>query len=131
MLSYKVTIRTVTRKRPRETDPIPVPYEFNGQFTIGCIFFLFNIALFIFNNIMICLRFYFHTKTFKRSFLHPTESLFIPAWLISFGTILLNISQYGTSDRTSMPWLTHVMHGLFWFYCALAVVFSCGIYLVM
>ena len=32
---------------------------------------------------------------FKASFLHPTESLFVPAVAVSFGTILINIVEYG------------------------------------
>jgi hypothetical protein len=55
---------------------------------------------------MISLRFYWFPKTFKASFLHPTESLFIPAAVISFGTILINISQYGVGKTGD--WLEQV-----------------------
>jgi tellurite resistance protein TehA-like permease len=72
-----------------------VPYRFQGLYVIGAIFFLLNIVLFIFNITMICLRFYYYPSTFKASITHPTESLFVPAWLISLGTILINITQYG------------------------------------
>jgi tellurite resistance protein TehA-like permease len=34
---------------------------------------------------MICLRFYLYPSTFRASFLHPTESLFVPAVVIAFG----------------------------------------------
>jgi tellurite resistance protein TehA-like permease len=78
---------------------------------------------------MISLRFFLYPSTFRASFLHPTESLFIPAAAISFGTILLNISQYGVSWTGA--WLEDTMVILFWVYCALAVLFSSGIYLVM
>lgn len=106
-----------------------VPYRFTGLYAIGCIFFLLNIALFVLNVIMISLRFRYYPETFMGSILHPTESLFIPAWLISLGTILINISQYGIFSTG--PWLLNTMAVLFWVYCGLAVVFSCGIYLVM
>ncbi|QIW95727.1 hypothetical protein AMS68_001245 [Peltaster fructicola] len=108
-----------------------LPYDFTGRYTIGVIFFLFNIVLFIFNVTMMCLRFRFHPATFKASILHPTESLFVPAWLISLGTILLNITQYGTDQSNHLSWLVSTMNALFWVYCALAVIFSCGIYLIM
>lgn len=85
--------------------------------------------LFIFNVFMISMRFYLYPSTFRASFLHPTECLFIPASVISFGTVLLNISQYGV-DSTG-PWLEDAMVVLFWLYCGLAIVFSCGIYLIM
>ena len=108
-----------------------VPYRFSGLYAIGCIFFLLNIALFLMNITLICTRFYYYPATFKASIVHPTESLFIPAALISFGTILLNISEYGLKEGKAGPWLDPAMIVLFWIYCAFAVLFSCGIYLVM
>lgn len=80
---------------------------------------------------MISLRFYYYPSTFVQSILHPTESLFIPASIISLGTILLNITQYGLASGTTREWLLSTMTVLFWCYCGLAVIFSCGIYLVM
>ena len=77
---------------------------------------------------MISCRFYFHPYTFRASFVHPTECLFIPAVIISFGTILINVSQYGVRNQAG-PWLTEVMIVLFWVDCALAVALSSGIYL--
>ncbi|EME41476.1 hypothetical protein DOTSEDRAFT_135232 [Dothistroma septosporum NZE10] len=108
-----------------------VPYRFHGLYTIGCIFFLFNIVLFLFNVTMISMRFYYYPHTFKHSILHPTESLFIPASLISIGTILINVSQYGVSQPSTGDWLLNTMVVLFWVFCGLAVCFSAGIYLVM
>jgi len=78
---------------------------------------------------MISLRFYLYPHTFKQSFLHPTESLFIPAAVISLGTILMNITQYGVP--TAGLWLERTAFVLYWIYCALAVLFSSGIYLIM
>lgn len=78
---------------------------------------------------MISLRFYFFPPTFKASFLHPTESLFVPASVVSFGTILINISQYGLSEAG--PWLDTAVYVLFWANGALAIISSCGIYLLM
>ena len=85
--------------------------------------------LFAFNVTMISLRFYFYPRTFKASFLHPTESLFIPAAVISFGTILINITQYGVD--TTGYWLERTMAVMYWLDCGLAVCFSIGIYLIM
>ncbi|OCK80050.1 hypothetical protein K432DRAFT_53837 [Lepidopterella palustris CBS 459.81] len=79
---------------------------------------------------MISLRFYLYPSTFKASFLHPTESLFIPAAAISFGTILINITQYGVGPKTGY-WLQEIMTMLYWIYCGLALLFSCVIYLIM
>ncbi|KAL1634612.1 hypothetical protein SLS58_010607 [Diplodia intermedia] len=77
-----------------------VPWQFNGLYEIGCIFFILNLVLFVFNVFMISMRFYWYPSTFRASFLHPTECLFIPASVISFGTVLLNISQWSTQTFT-------------------------------
>jgi tellurite resistance protein TehA-like permease len=79
---------------------------------------------------MISVRFYFYPTTFVASFLHPTESLFTPAAVISFGTIMINITQYGIGAQTG-EWLMHVMMVMYWLYCALAFLLSSGIYLIM
>ncbi|KAJ5480947.1 hypothetical protein N7539_006841 [Penicillium diatomitis] len=103
-----------------------VPYRFSGLDMIGTVIFLINIVLFIIISAMLSLRFYFYPYKFKSSFLHPTESLFVPAALVSFGTILINISQYGPSHAG--PWLSEAVGILFWIDAALAVLFSAGIY---
>lgn len=108
-----------------------VPYRFTGLYTIGCCFFILNMGLFLFNITMISLRFYHYPATFKASFLHPTESLFIPAWLISVGTILINITEYGTASGRTGAWLIETMRVMFWVYCIWAMLFSIGIYLMM
>ena len=107
----------------------PVPYQFRGLETIGIIVFLVNIALYIIIWALMFLRFYFFPYTFKASFLHPTESLFVPAAAVSFGTILINITQFGP-DKTGV-WLNDAIGVLFWFQATLAVVFSAGIYLLL
>ncbi|PVI06121.1 hypothetical protein DM02DRAFT_610078 [Periconia macrospinosa] len=106
-----------------------IPYRFQGIYALGCIFFILNMVLFVFNVTMISLRFYWFPKTFKASFLHPTESLFIPAAVISFGTILINISQYGVGNTGY--WLEKTMCILYWCDCGLAICFSIIIYLVV
>ncbi|KAL9597338.1 MAG: hypothetical protein Q9219_005204 [cf. Caloplaca sp. 3 TL-2023] len=57
-----------------------VPFRFRGLDTIGVIFFLFNMALFVLNVSMISLRFYTFPETFRASYMHPSERLFLPAW---------------------------------------------------
>lgn len=109
----------------------PVPFRFPGLYAIGCVFFILNIVLFLFNVAMISCRFYFYPRTFKASFLHPTESLFIPAASISFGIILINISQYGVGMAGVGQWLERCMVVLFWFDCGFACGLSICIYLIM
>jgi tellurite resistance protein TehA-like permease len=94
-------------------------------------FFLFNVGLFLLNVALISTRFYLYPRTFRGSFLHPTESLFVPAAIVSFGIIMMNISQYGVGMSGGGMWLERCMVVLFWADCGLAVAMSLGIYLVM
>ena len=106
-----------------------VPYRFRGLDVIGTIFCLLNIVFFIINVGCISLRFYLFPETFKASFLHPSESLFFPASIVSFGTILINISQYGLGHTGT--WLNDVVYVMFWLDCCLAILASSGTYLMM
>ncbi|KAJ5543144.1 hypothetical protein N7461_009147 [Penicillium sp. DV-2018c] len=106
-----------------------VPFRFKGLSTIGIVIFLINIALYLLIWTAMFIRFYNFPYTFKASLMHPTESLFVPASLVSFGTILINISQYGP-EHTG-PWLMRAVCILFWIDAALAVTFSAGIYLLL
>lgn len=109
--------------------PTIVPFRFRGLDAIGIIFFLLNIVLFLINVVMISLRFYCHPETFVASIMHPTERLYFPASVVSFGTILINISQYGPSH--SGHWLNSAVTVLFWFDCALAILSSMVVYVLM
>ena len=106
-----------------------VPFQFRGLNTIGIIFFLANIVFFVIIWIMIVLRFWWYPYMFKYSFGHPTESLFIPAVAVSFGTILINIVEYG-SDQVG-TWLNRTIIVLFWFDSGLAFILSITIYLIL
>lgn len=108
---------------------ITVPFRFRGLDAIGTIFFLFNVVLFLLNVSMISWRFYTFPETFSASYMHPTERLFIPASVVSFGTLLINISQYGLPHAG--PWLSQAVVILFWTDAVLAILSSSGIYLLM
>ncbi|KAL3460553.1 voltage-dependent anion channel-domain-containing protein [Aspergillus heterothallicus] len=106
-----------------------IPYRFRGLETIGIVFFLANIVFYFVIWALLLTRFYLFPYTFKASLLHPTESLFVPASVVSFGTILINVSQYGTDNAG--VWLTNAVNILFWVDAALAVISSAGIYLLL
>lgn len=108
---------------------VTVPYPFDGLRAIGVIFFLLNIVLYVVIWAMMITRFSLYPYTFRASLTHPTESLFVPAFAVSFGTILINIVEYGF-NRTGQ-WLNHAVVILYWFDAALAVVLSIGIYLIL
>ena len=106
-----------------------VPFRFRGLETIGTVIFLFNIVLYLGIWSMLLTRFYLYPYTFRASFTHPTESLFVPAVAVSFGTILINIVEYGFG-KTGL-WLNHAVLVLFWFDAALAVFLSVLIYMIL
>ena len=104
--------------------------RFHGLYAIGCVIFIFNMCIFFFNCAMTSLRFYHWPHTFKASFLHPTESLFVPAFVISIATDLINIAQYGLEEGKTGPWLVDTLVVFYWIYVALALGFSIGILLI-
>ncbi len=106
-----------------------VPYRFTGLRTIGLIYFLLNIVFYILLWAMIITRFVFYPYLFKPSFTHPTESLFVPAFAVSFGTILINIVQYGFGEVGE--WLNRAVVILFWFDATLAIILSILIYFIL
>lgn len=117
-----------------ETDAfatVPDDLRFSGLYGIGAAFMLLAIVFYIMNIVLMSLRFYFWPSTFKDSLLHTSESLFVPAIVISLCVILTNITQYGLASGDTGPWLLVTMAVLFWIYIALALGFSIGIYLVM
>jgi hypothetical protein len=108
---------------------ILVPYRFQGLDDIGLIFFFFNLFLFTINVVFISIRFIKYPETLKASVTHPTESLFVPASVVSLGTVILNIAQYGLGNTGT--WLDDTLRILFWFYAAIAIVASVSVYLLM
>lgn len=106
-----------------------VPFRFTGLWTIGVIFFVANIVFYVIIWAMIICRFCFYPYTFRASFVHPTESLFAPAVAVSFGTILINIVEYGFGEVGI--WLNRAVLILFWFDTALSIVLSISIYLTL
>ncbi|KIW20029.1 hypothetical protein PV08_00604 [Exophiala spinifera] len=106
-----------------------VPYRFKGLYTIGLIFFLLNIVFYLVIWAMIITRFVLYPWTFKASLTHPTESLFVPAFAVSFGTILINIVEYGAGEVGA--WLHRTVVVLFWIDCGVAIGLSIAIYLIL
>jgi len=106
-----------------------IPYRSNWLWTLGVIVFIFNICLFLTNCVLIALRFRWNRGAFKASFVSQSESLFIPSCVVSAGTILINICQYGIPENGE--WLHTTMQVLFWMYAGVSVFASSGLYLIM
>ncbi|KAI1402001.1 voltage-dependent anion channel-domain-containing protein [Hypoxylon fuscum] len=105
------------------------PYRADWLWCIGLIFFLFNLCLFVMNCVLITMRFVMVPGSFVHSFLDQTESLFIPAVVVSIATILINTCEYGIP--MTGPWLQHTMQWLFWIYIVVSVLASAGMYLFL
>lgn len=102
-----------------------VPFQARWLHGIGLAFFLLNLVLYVTIWAMILTRFLRFPGTFRASLVHPTESLFVPAVAVSFGTICITIVEYGASNTGE--WLTEVVWILFWFNIALAFTLSVSV----
>lgn len=96
------------------------PHNFRGLFTIGKIVYVIDIVLFVIVCCTITYRFVKFPGTFKRSLVHPTESLFMPTSLLSLASIISAIAIYGIP--VTSRWLVEVYSVLFWLYFALTFV---------
>lgn len=106
-----------------------IPYRSDWLRILGVIVFLFNLSLFLMNCFFITLRFRWNPGSFRGSFTSPSESLFVPACVVSVGTILINMSQYGISETGE--WSQRMMQVFFWAYAALSFLASSGLYLII
>ncbi|KAG4430082.1 hypothetical protein IFR05_014427 [Cadophora sp. M221] len=106
-----------------------IPFKFRGLNTIGNIFLILTIILFISCCILITIRFCTRPGSFKQSFLEPSESLFIPASVVSCGVMLMAFAKYGVPS--SGKWLQTGLEVLFWVYAAMAFLSSCAIYVIL
>jgi tellurite resistance protein TehA-like permease len=97
------------------------PYTFPGLQTIGKIFFILDIVLFLLFAAAITARFCMNRGSLTRSLHHPHESFFFGCFWVSIALILYNVQQYGTPYAG--PWLIKALEVLFWTYagCALLV----------
>lgn len=91
--------------------------------------FVFNLVLFIMNCFFITLRFKWNPGSFRGSLTSPSESLFVPASVVSVGTILINMCQYGIPETGQ--WFQKTMQVCFWVYASLSFISSSGLYLVI
>lgn len=106
-----------------------MPFRSDWVYYVGLMFLFVNLAMFIAVWTMLVIRFWNYPHTFRASLIHPTESLFVPAVLVSFGTICITIVEYG-ADRAG-HWLTDTVQVLFWVNVVLAFSLSITIYMIL
>lgn len=96
-------------------------YSFDGLWTIGKVFFILDLVLFVLFSCLISFRFIMNPSALKRSLHHPHESFFFGTFWVSVALILYCVQQYGVSSCG--PWLVKALEVCFWLYagCALLV----------
>lgn len=95
------------------------PHRFKGLNTIGKVAFIMAIVMFVLSIATITYRFVKTPRGLRTSLIHPTESLFFPAFLLSIAIILANSAIYGIP--ACGPWLPVALRVCFWIYAALAL----------
>lgn len=97
------------------------PFSFSGLRTIGKIFFILDIVLFLLFSCLISLRFIIKPSALKLSLHHPHESFFFGSFWVSIALILECAQLYGVP--ACGPWLVKALEVCFWLYagCALLV----------
>lgn len=94
-------------------------HQFRGLNTIGRIVFVLDLVLFVCIVAGMTYRFAKNPGAFSASLLHPNESLFFPAFLLSISTILSGTGGYGAPNAG--PWLAEALYVLFWIYVAMSI----------
>jgi tellurite resistance protein TehA-like permease len=95
------------------------PFTFNGLQTIGKVFFILDLVLFVTFTALIGIRFIKDPKALGHSLHHPQESFFFGTWWVSLALILNCMQQYGVSSCGA--WLVKTLEVLFWIYAACAL----------
>jgi tellurite resistance protein TehA-like permease len=108
-----------------------IPFRFRGLDTLGVIMFILALVIFTISCLCIAIRFCRFRHTLRLSLLHPTESLFVAAGLLSIGTLILAIQTHGGEPFHAAVWFTAAMRVCFWAYCAVALVFTVLIHMIM
>ncbi len=98
------------------------PHRFKGLDTIGKVAFIMALVMFVLSTATITYRFAKTPRGLRTSLVHPTESLFFPAFLLSIAIILANSAIYGVP--ACGPWLPVALRVCFWIYAALALLSS-------
>lgn len=105
------------------------PNSFPGLNTIGKIFFIVDLVLFILFTVLMGSRFVIVPRKWCASLHHPVEGLFFGTYWVSLALILSCIQIYGVPSTG--PWLVKTMEILFWIYCGLVLLVAVFQYTVL
>lgn len=95
------------------------PNSFTGLKTIGKIFFIVDIVLFLAFCACITYRFSTNPGSLKRSLHHPHESFFFGSFFVSIALIIYCMEQYAVPSTG--PWMIKTLEVLFWGYAGVVM----------
>ncbi|KAK3622946.1 hypothetical protein LTR56_021887 [Elasticomyces elasticus] len=96
------------------------PHRFDGLTTIGKLFFIFALVLYLLAIALITTRFVMFPKMLRCSFVHPHESLFFPTCILTLANIIGCAWIYGSPYCGH--WLVVATEVLYWLYMVMALV---------
>lgn len=105
------------------------PNTFTGLQTIGKIFYILDLILFVLFTTAMGLRAFWFPRRFLASLHHPIEGLFFGSYWVSVSLILNGAQAYGVPE--SGPWLVSALRVLFWMYCGIVLLVAIGQYFVL
>lgn len=105
------------------------PNQFRGLQTIGKIFYILNLVLFLLFTTSMALRAWWFPRRFKASLHHPVEGLFFGSYWVSVSLILNGAQSYGVPSAGA--WLPRALLVVFWMYCAVVLCVAIGQYFVL
>lgn len=95
------------------------PNTFTGLITIGKIFYILDLVLFVSFTALIITRFFLRPASFTKSLHHPGEALFFGTFWVSLALVLTGAELYG-GDSTG-PWLRKALEVCYWLYSGLVL----------
>lgn len=105
------------------------PNTFPGLQTIGKIFFILDLVLFLLFTAVMTARFVLVPQKLTASLHHPVEGLFFGAFWVSIALILNSTQSYGVPNCG--PWLVKALEIVYWIYCAIVLLVAIFQYYVL
>ncbi|KAI9152248.1 Malic acid transport protein [Paramyrothecium foliicola] len=96
------------------------PFTFTGLETIGKIFYILNLILFVTFSVLIAVRFALKPRALSTSLHHPSESFYFGSFWVSIALILIGAQAYG--GPATGAWFVAAMRVVFWLFYACEII---------
>ncbi|KAI1499830.1 voltage-dependent anion channel-domain-containing protein [Biscogniauxia marginata] len=104
-------------------------FTFRGLQTIGKVFYILALVIFVLVTAAITYRFAKFRGTLRSSIKHPTEGLFLGTSTLSVASLIAGLARYGFA--ACGPWLVTAYRVLFWTYYAVTFIIAVGQYALL